>query len=194
MPRTRSTYFAGVLIVSLAALTGCGHAPTAPLLDSSIAQAGPQVAAFGPSREDPGSTPIEPLDAPTTTQVVSTTSVNGAVGKSIDLGNVHLVIPKHAFRGKADVTVTVPDPTKLEARLSISPADKNRLYKPLLLQFDAQAVGLDCRTTQILWFDVTLNQWVEVPTSFDFASGMVSAEITRFSKYKATCELKRVGW
>ncbi len=189
--------------VAVAVLTGCGRTPTSPLVDSPAASSLTKPAAAGASLQ-PTPGPITPPttdpipsdapDAPTATTVNSTTNVNGATGKSLALGHVRLLVPKHAYRGKADITITEPDPARLEARIAISPADKARFLVPLILTFDAAACGEDCRMMEVLQFDSATNAWVQIPSSVDANNGTIWASITKLGKFKAVCETKRVGW
>jgi hypothetical protein len=189
--------------VAVAVISGCGRTPTSPLVDAPASSSLTKPAATStgiqptpgpvtPPTTDPN--PADAPDAPTATTVNSTTNVNGASGKSLALGHVRLVVPKHAYRGKADITITEPDPTRLEARLAITPADKARFQVPLTLIFDAAACGEDCRMMQVVRFDSAANAWVEIPSSVDAANGTLSASITQLGRFKAVCEAKRVGW
>ena len=189
--------------VAVAVISGCGRTPTSPLVDSpassSITKPGAAAASLQPTPGPVTPPPTDPVpadapDAPTATTVNSTTSVNGAVGKSLALGHVRVVVPKHAWRGKADLTITEPDPARLEAHLAITPADKARFQQPLTLIFDAASCGEDSRMMKILHFDSSLNAWVEIESSVDAAGGTISASITKLGKFKAVCEAKRVGW
>lgn len=189
--------------VAVAVISGCGRTPTSPLVDSPASSSLTKPGAAGagvqptpgpvtPPTTDP--VPADAPDAPTATTVNATTNVNGATGKSLSLGHVRLLVPKHAYRGKADITITEPDPARLEAHLTISPADKNRFFQPVVLTFDAAAVGEDCRMMQVLQFDSAKNAWVEIPSTVDELNGTISAPLLRLGKFKAVCEAKRVGW
>ena len=192
---------AGVLAVGL---FGCGHAPTAPLVDSpsALAKPGASSASLAPAPgpiglppTDPGSAgPSDAPDPPTATQVNSTTTVNGAAGRALALAHVQLIVPKHAYRGRADISITEPDPNRLEAHLAITPAEKNHFAQPVTIVFDAAGCGEDCRLMQIQWFDTQHNAWVAIESSIDVANGTISAQLMHFSKYRAVCEVKRVGW
>lgn len=189
--------------VAVAVLSGCGRTPTSPLVDSPAASSLTKPGAAGaglqpsPGPVTPPSTdpvPSDAPDAPTATTVNSTTNVNGATGKSMALGHVRLLVPKHAYRGKADITITEPDPALLQAHIAITPPDKARFLVPLILTFDAAALGEDCRMMQIQQFDSASGTWVTISSTVDADNGTIWAPITKLGKFKAVCEAKRVGW
>lgn len=190
------------VMFAVAVISGCGRTPTSPLVDSpatsSVTKPGAGAASIAPT---PG--PITPpttdpvpgdVDAPTATTVNSTTTVNGAVGSSLNLGHVRVDIPKLAYRGKGDVTLTEPDPARLEIRVSISPVSKGRLRVPALITFDAAACGQDCRLLKVQKYDSTGGVWVEIPGTVDAANGTIAVSTMTLGKFKAVCEAKRVGW
>ncbi len=193
---------AGVLAIGL---FGCGHAPTAPMLDAStsaVTKSGAVASSLAPTPgpvgqpgTDPGMTgPSDVIDAPTAISMQSMTSVNGMAGRSLSLGHVRLIVPNHSYRGKADISISEPDPSRLEVHLAITPASKNHFSQPITLIFDAAGCGEDCRLMQIQWFDPAQNLWVPIESSVDIAAGTISAQLPHFSKYRAVCEAKRVGW
>ena len=189
--------------VTVAVLSGCSRTPTAPMVDSPAASSLAKPAAGGAGQQ-PSPGPVTPPttdpvpsdapDAPTATTVNSTTNVNGATGNSLALGHVRLLIPRHAYRGKADITITEPDPALLQAHIAISPVDKARLQLPLILTFDAAALGEDCRMMQIVQWDSASGTWVAIASTADANNGTIWAPITKLGKFKAVCEAKRVGW
>jgi hypothetical protein len=189
------------VMFAVAVISGCGHAPTAPLVDSpdsSSLKTGAAPASVAPKPGGPVSPPAtDPVpgdyDAPTATSVKSTTNVNGSVGKSLSLGHVRVDIPKLAYHGKADVSIAEPDPAALEVHITILPVSKGRLLKPAVITFDAAACGQDCRLMQVQQFDSARNAWVEIPASVDAANGTISASTPTLGRFKAVCEVKRVG-
>jgi len=189
------------VMFAVAVISGCGRTPTSPLVDSPTSSltkpgAGSASLAPAPGPVTPPSTDPVPTDydAPTATMVNSTTNVNGAVGKSLTLGHIQVDIPKLAYRGKADVTITEPDPARLEVHITISPVSKGRLLKPAVITFDAAACGEDPRLMKVQQLDSALNAWVEIPGNVDAANGTISISTMRLGRFKAVCEAKRVGW
>ena len=190
------------VMFAVTVISGCGRTPTSPLVDSpttsSLTRPGAEAASIAPT---PG--PITPpatdpapgdVDAPTATTVNSTTTLNGAVVNSLSLGHVRVDIPKLAYRGKADVTLTESDPARLEVRISISPVSKGRLLKAALITFDAAACGEDSRLMKVQRYDSALAAWVDIPSTVDAANGTIAASTMTLGKFKAVCEAKRVGW
>jgi len=199
--RFGSPILAYVFAVVGIGIVGCGHAPTAPMVDSPSAavKTGASAASLAPTPgpiTQPGTDPVppDPVDAPTATSMQSTTTVNGISGRTVVLGHVEIVVPHRAYRGKADITIWEPDPNGLEAHLTISPASKNHFSQPVTLVFDAAGCGADCRLMQIQWFDPAQSRWVPIESTINAANGTISAQLMHFSKYRAVCETKRVGW
>lgn len=195
----RTNLLTSAMALGLVALYGCGRTPTSPLLDSNaVGQPDVSHAAVSPARDVPAPSALQPpFIAPVIEPGRSETSVtvNGQKGATIRVGRATVNIPKHAFTGKAQVTVTIPDASTMEVHLQISPAWKNDFAQPVALEFDTNECGSDPRYMQILWFDPSENGWVEIPCVVDAAARKVSAKLGHFSEYKAVCGLKqRSGW
>ena len=192
MKRTRSAL---AMLALAAALSGCGQTPTSPLADAppALAATGAAGAAMGQGRGQIDVAAV-PADPPGPRGVTESANVDGALGVSMGLASITVDVPGHAFAGRADITMTVPDSAQLEVQLTISPSGKNHFDHPVTLGFDARRLGRDCRTLQIEWFDPAQDAWVVIPSTVDRARGTISAQLWHFSRYRASSEIRRAGW
>lgn len=191
MIRTRNAILTGATAAALLAMTACGRVPTAPDV-AATSGGGSAVTGKAPDAASLRS----PLAIPTADagSTEDSVEVNGAKGATIKVGRVNVKIPKHAINGKAQVTVTLPDSKRLAADLVIRPASKNQFGTPVTLEFDASG-SADLKWMQVQWFDPTQQSWVDIPTSVNLTTGVVSAQIDHFSSYQVTCALKKKsGW
>lgn len=190
---------AAAAALGLLTASGCGDLPTAPRLDSGTAAVGSAASSgllaggggvdVGP---DGGGVPVAPQGSPA---IAATAGLLGETGGKIRLKDVSLDVPAHAFNGAAQISVTIPDSTKLEVHLEITPASKNHFDVPVRLTFDAGAGGRDARMMVIRWWNPADNQWVDIPTTADPKSGLVWADLAHFSKYQCATEVRgRAGW
>jgi hypothetical protein len=196
LPHRRSLA-ASALAALVLAVVGCGTMPTAPVLDTGA------VASSSQSSKAPAPHAIlgrgvivqlPPVEDPIGAVVQGVTTIAGDVGGSIEVAKVTVRVPKDAITGDAVIKVTVPDSTKLECRLEISPAEKNHFDVPVTLEFDAKSVP-DVRIMTVYWFDEDSKQWVPIPCIVDPVNRKISAELPHFSKYKADSELQgKAGW
>lgn len=122
----------------------------------------------------------------------SVTRIDGAKGGVAKCGRFTVVVPPGAFRGSADITVRVPDGTRLACDLEISPPSANGFSRPVQLQMDA--VGAVASGGLVIgYWDPSLKRWTRVPGSVqDLLTLKVSAPLWHFSRYGG-CEGK-AGW
>ncbi len=199
--RTRPI-LAAVTALGLLTVNGCGELPTAPRLDPGVGAAGPAasgglVAADGGvdvGPPDAGPAPA-PAPAPGSPALQATAGLVGELGGSVQLKDVAVVFPPDAFTGAAQISVTMPDSSKLEVHLEITPAGKNHFDVPVRLEFDPRAAGQDPRMMVIRWRNPADNRWVDIPTTMDPVSGKVWADLAHFSDYECVSEVQgRAGW
>ena len=188
---------AAAAALGLLTANGCGEMPTAPRLDTGgvtagAAASGALTAVQGVEVGAPVATPAPPAGAP---GLEISAAVAGENGGSVRLKAVSLDVPPQAFPGAAQISVTIPDSTKLEVHLEITPASKNHFAVPVRLTFDAAAAGQDPRTMVIRWWSPADNQWVDIPTTVDPKNGLVWADLAHFSQYQCVNEVRgRAGW
>ena len=188
---------AAVTALGLLTVNGCGEMPTAPRLEPRGVSAGPAVSG-GLTAAQGGTDVAVPIASPAPViapELETSAGLVGEVGGSILLKDVALIVPKDAFSGVAQIQVTIPDSAKLEVHLEITPASKNHFDVPARLVFDAKAAGKDPRTMVIRWRDPAENRWVDIPTTVDPKTGLVSADLAHFSEYECVSEVQgRAGW
>jgi len=188
---------AAAAALGLLTASGCGELPTAPRLDpggvtAGSAASGALTSVEGVEVAAPVGTPVPPAGTP---DLTTSAGVNGETGGSLRLEAVSLDVPPDAFAGTAQISVTIPDSTKLEVHLEITPASKNHFDVPVRLTFDAAAAGRDPRAMVIRWRNPADNQWVDIPTTVDPQSGLVWADLPHFSDYQCVSEVRgRAGW
>jgi hypothetical protein len=194
MRRNSDRILAAVMALWLVAANGCGGLPLAPVVsgDGAVGSGAPAAA-----QSVELGLPMPPVLQPQLDQpiVEAVASVDGDLGGVVELGSVTLTIPPSAWDGDAQIKVTVPDSTKMQAQLEITPAEKNHFDTPVTLEFDARSMGQDPRVMVIFWFDPAQGQWVALPTQIDTKTGKVSTQLSHFSLYKCESELQgRAGW
>ena len=188
---------AAAAALGLLTASGCGELPTAPRLDPGGLTAGSAVsgaltAVEGIESAAPVAPPAPPAGNP---ELTTSAGLSGETGGSLQLRAVSLDVPPDAFAGAAQISVTIPDSTKLEVHLEITPAAKNHFDVPVRLTFDAAAAGCDPRAMVIRWWNPADNRWVDIPTTVDPKSGKVWADLAHFSEYQCATEVKgRAGW
>ena len=188
-----------VAALSLLTVNGCGDLPMAPRLDPGGVAAGPSASGGliaeggGPDVSLPiGGPPAPPPDSPA---MAVAAGLVGEIGGSVHLKDVSLDVPPNAFKGAAQIQVTIPDSSKLEVHLEITPSSKNHFDVPVRLVFDPAASGKDPRMMVIRWRDPADNRWVDIPTTMDPVSGKVWADLAHFSDYECVSEVQgRAGW
>ncbi len=200
MRRTRPGILGAGLIAALLAVTGCGMSPTAPAVGP---EAAPERPATGmASRPAPASdlatADRERLLAPPASggplEISRVVKLHGKLGGVISLAGVTLVVPKDAYPGMATITLTLPDPSRPECRIAISPPDKARLRKDLLLTFDA-ASAPEVRGMTIFAYDPSVRRWEPVPSEVNVSGKQLLAEVQTFTAYKADTEVvRRSAW
>jgi hypothetical protein len=199
MSRNGSRLRRTAIAAALLAVVGCATSPTAPhdAADLGTPPASPAASLAAPAAA-PGVMANNVLRVPPlamSAQSLETSArVNGKSGRSFELGNVTVRVPKNAFPGSASIKVSIPDPAKPECHLTITPASKNNFKEPVELEFNAPD-GQDLRTMVILWYDETQKMWVPIPTTVDFAGNRLTAQLQHFSYYKAAPEVvRKSGW
>jgi hypothetical protein len=169
-----------LVAASLLTFLGCSSLPTAP--KSNLATGHTAV-----SEKVIGQTGELPEDTPPLAPVSTTVQINGLTGGVVHAGAFSVVIPPAAFVGTAQITVTQPDPGKLECDLGISPPSKNHFTLPVILTancgglLDKQLLSF----SYISWFNPATGQWQKVAgSSVDVAGLSVRAPLWHFSQYR----------
>ena len=112
MRKSRSVFFI-LGVISAAAVTGCGADQiAAPKKSEDAALLGLPIPSLRPRL----------IQCPST-EAVSTSSVITALGGSLSIGGVSLLIPAGALLGDALVTVTVPVSQYLEVEINVAGSD-----------------------------------------------------------------------
>jgi hypothetical protein len=196
-----------VAAVLLLAQLGCGGLPTAPILERSTRPAPDPIANSSGRTPQPPPAPgglTEEIGLPLPievgpvvveeSEIDKTVNVNGGTGGRIDVGTVGVQVPRNAFQGQALIKLTVPDPSRLECWLEISPASKNHFDVPVQLQFDASSVP-DVRVMTVYWYDEEWREWVPIVCDVNKDTKKITADLPHFSHYKVDSEVQgRAGW
>jgi len=198
MRRVGNRIIGGALIAWLLALMSCGTMPMEPTLQQAEAVNHAVAKPAGPAAHEGQAVVVQPrpphppVDIDDGVKVVKT--VQGDVGDTLHVNGITLTLPPDAFEGTAQVTVTVPDPTKRECHLEIFPASLNHFDIPVRLEFDVRG-AVDPRMMSVFWYDETGHCWVPITTTIDIPTRKIWAELPHFSIYKADSEVQtRAGW
>lgn len=183
--RTRHVSRLWILATLVAALAiwGCSTAPTAP--------------SVGADQKGVASSSLLPADLGdldgTTTSLLSSTSllvsrtINGALGGVIPAGDWKVVVPAGAFSGTAVITVKVPDASVRKVDLSISPPSLNSFQIPVALWCRFDSV-VEAQSNDIYWWDPAAKTWRVVASTALLQSRV--ALLPHFSTYSGG----RAGW
>ena len=178
----RRTASRGIIAcLSLLALWGCSHSPTAPFVERASDQP-----AF---LRAPGGT-AEAFSSSGSGSASSSSTIDGLRGGIVSNGRFQLLIPPGAIAGRATVTITVPDPTVLRCELSISPPELNGFLVPVQLVADYSGTlgpgpGSPAPSDPaLLWFDELNQRWVRMPGSAVSSwNNTISTPLPHFSDY-----------
>ena len=124
----------------------------------------------------------------------STRAIDGALGGVVSAGRFTVIVPPGAFLGTGHVTISVPDPNRLECEMSIDPAERNGFSIPVTLSVNAVgAVTANPFSLCLGWWDPVQRKWVPVSGSAeDNLTLRLSAPLYHFSKYG--CFDSKAGW
>lgn len=128
-------------------------------------------------------TSIQIVRFPETGMATGSSKIDGARGATLQVGRWILVVPPGAITGAATITITVPDRSKLECDLSISPASANHFRSPVSLIANASGgTAPGPPPLNLFWYDPLTQTWQVVGSSVG-ASGIVTAHLLHFSHY-----------
>jgi len=185
------------LVMGMVVLAGCGHAPTAPVIENSGAatlREAPSHGAISQERQDPSVALDNPvLSRPQTAgpQAIATSvQIHGKDGGDVTLAGVTVHVPANAFKGNATLTLTIPDAARPECELAVSPPSKDKFSVPAMISFNAAAIA-DVRAMVVYEFDAGEGMWMPLPCSVNAQGKVLAAQIFHGSKYKADTEAVR---
>lgn len=160
--RGHSLLIASLVLMSSLTLAGCGRNPVAPV--SGIVDGGATSFA-GIQTDDP--------PAPNENQAGIVGSVQLAAGEpgTVQAGRFRLVIPAHALRMDAVITLRQPDPDVMQVVFDITPEAANKFSQPVTLI-------ADCSTDTI--------EELEGETFFWWQGGWQVAPVTALDRSQRT--------
>lgn len=191
----RRTLAVSVLVaLGLIAAVGCSSLPTAPVGDPSAnTRVSPEFVRVAPSAGLLGGA-LDLLEG--TVQAVTKTvkRITGSDGGSVTKGRFTVQIPAGAFNGDGDISVEVPDSTRLMVDLHITNVP-NDFAVPVVLEVSVagvEAENVDPNFLNIFWHDEAAGVWRQLPTTYDPQRKVVSTPLEHFSRY-GVLEAK-AGW
>jgi hypothetical protein len=165
-------------LAGLAALLGCGRAPTEPSASLPRTYANPQFVRV------PGPPPGALSSGPADPSASGGADIDGQLGGVLTVGRFAVVVPPGAFDMVARVTITVPDTTVMMCQLGISPPEANDFQVPVTLGSDCGNIpGIDPGTLATLWYDPARAAWVELPRANGLTGAVVQTPLSHFSEY-----------
>ena len=213
MTRTRVRHF--LAAVALLALTGCNGLFTMPLAPQSqtpnepAPEAGPEILVIESSNTTQyrmaqyDSVPVaaDPVEGTVDRSLTVTTKIDGKYGGRLHCGRFVLVVPKDAWVGKGDVTMTMPDTTVMLVDLGIYPSSLNKFAVPVTLCLVTEGTTVRLQDLSMYWWDPAAGTWTYQPTDKNltdnqylldgesYTQGM-AIELGHFSRYSGG----KAGW
>jgi len=202
-----------VAVATLLGLTGCNGLfmnPLAPKSDTAsdpAPLAGPEILVV-----DAGNTTeyrVAAADSvPTGSDTVAvdrsltvTETIDGHYGGRMHCGRFVLVVPKDAWGGKGQVTMTMPDSTVMLVDLGIYPAKLNQFATPVTLCLITDGTTARVQDLAMYWWDPAAGTWKAQLTDKNlldnqylldgesYTQGM-AIELQHFSRYSGG----KAGW
>jgi len=200
---------------ALLALTGCNGAFTLPFEPQSqtpteqAPPAGPEILVVEESNAtqylmataDSVPMPADPVEGTLDRSITVTTKMDGQVGGRLRCGRFVLVVPKDAWIGKGDVTMSMPDSTVMLVDLSIYPSSLNKFAVPVTLCLVTDGTSVQLQALSMYWWDPEAAKWMSQVTDKDltdnpdllyganYTQGM-AIELGHFSRYSGG----KAGW
>ena len=201
---------------ALLALTGCNGTFTLPLEPQSQtptdppSSAGPEILVVEPSNvtqyrmataDSVPPMPADPVDGTVDRSLTITTTMDGQEGGRLRCGRFVLVVPKDAWIGKGDVTMSMPDSTVMLVNLDIQPSSLNKFAVPVTLCLVTDGTLVRLQDLAMYWWDPAAGKWMSQVTDKDltdnpdllyganYSQGM-AIELGHFSRYSGG----KAGW
>jgi hypothetical protein len=208
-----------VLVLSLAALQGCGNSPVSPVAvsgggggDPNPSPTGPEVLVVNPD----GTTSWTQLppgggypagsasgSGSTDRKLQVAARVDGAAGAKLQCGRFFLMVPPGAVDGEGTVTMTMEDSTVMVCDVEIFPAELNGFKEPVSLSLCTNDTDASPDTLSIYWYDKDRNDWVDMGCDKDLSDNVEMTEapypvsmrgvmttLSHFSRYSGG----KAGW
>jgi hypothetical protein len=128
----------------------------------------------------------------TLTKTVKT--ISGSVGGTVRKGRFAVQVPAGAFSGDGEISVEVPDSTRMRVDLHIRNVP-NDFSVPVILEVSFAGIeeqNIDPRALNIFWHDEEAGVWRQLPTTVDLERQVVTTPLEHFSSY-GVLEAK-AGW
>jgi hypothetical protein len=200
---------------ALLALTGCNGAFTLPFEPQSqtpteqAPPAGPEILVVEESNAtqylmataDSVPVPADPVDGTLDRSITVTTKMDGLEGGRLRCGRFVLVVPKGAWIGKGDVSMSMPDSTVMLVNLEIQPISLNKFAVPVTLCLVTDGTTVRLQDLSMYWWDPAADKWMSQVTDKDltdnpdllyggnYTQGM-AIELGHFSRYSGG----KAGW
>ena len=200
---------------ALFALTGCNGAFTLPLAPESQtpsdppSEAGPEILVVEPTNTTEyrmatyDSVPMaaDPVEGTVDRSLKVTTTIDGHDGGRLRCNRFVLVIPKDAWVGKGEVTMSMPDSTVMLVDLEINPSSLNKFAEPVTLCLVTEGTLVRVDDLMMYWWDPAAGTWKAQPTDKNltdnqnllygesYTQGM-AIELGHFSRYSGG----KAGW
>jgi hypothetical protein len=184
------------------ALGGCSQSPLGPVGSApggggTRTSAPPLVAISADGTMDYVTAPADSvvdtlmLVAPQPTRVVQTVTIDGDRGGEMRAGRFSLKIPAGAYKGVAEISMTMPDSTVMVCDLAISPVSLNNFKVPVELSADLSSTNMtDASGCTNYWYDPTRRLWVSLASKSRCSGSLVTSSLNHFSTYGSG----KAGW
>jgi hypothetical protein len=200
---------------ALLALTGCNGTFTLPFEPQSQTptdpppSAGPEILVVEESNATlyrmatADSVPLIPdvVDGIVDRSIKVETKIDGHEGGRLRCGRFVLVVPKDAWVGLGDVTMSMPDSTVMLVGLDIQPSSLNKFAVPVTLCLVTEGTTARLQDLAMYWWDPAADKWMSQVTDKDltdnpdllygenYTQGM-AIELGHFSRYSGG----KAGW
>lgn len=183
----RLPFLALALVAAL--MTGCGRAPTAPVVTPEPVAS----QAAKPAAAEAGL--IGDLVGRVARLVVRTLHLVGSLGGSLTNGRWTVVLPPGAVDGNGQVTLAVANAASADCHLEIFPRSLNDFSVPVTLTASCASVpASELADYVIYWYDPAARRWVEQPSEVNLAARTVSARLSHFSMYSVGKKGGKASW
>ncbi len=155
--------------------------PDAPLLTSALSWSPGMIEDNPPDGIEPTMVEVTPLPGPTSGSAI----IVGTLGGTLKVGRFALSVPAGAISGTVQISIAVPDPSRMECQLSIWPASANGFKLPVGLACDVTGGNFkDELDLLCAWRDGRDSGWKPIETStVNLLNHTVYAPLYHFSNY-----------
>jgi len=106
-------------------------------------------------------------------------------------GRFSLKVPACAFKGVAQITMTMPDSTVMICDLAIAPLSLNRFAIPVELTADLSSANMtDASGCTNYWYDPSRRLWVSLVAKSRCSGTLITSSLQHFSTYGSG----KAGW